>query len=66
MLKVDLEEGRELSEEESRAIKALIEQIHAFKRKNQRFRGNLAGAGKAKNNIASKPSETLHSHSTSP
>lgn len=48
ILRVDLEEGKELNADQKSAVKVLIEQIHTFKRKNQRFRGNLSGAGKAK------------------
>lgn len=41
--------------EERRPVKELIEEIHAFKRKNQRFRGNLSGACKAKPKVKIEP-----------
>lgn len=41
--------------EERRPAKELIEEIHAFKRKNQRFRGNLSGVCKAKPKVKIDP-----------
>lgn len=58
---MDLDESRDIGLEEGRAVRTLIEQIHAFKRKNQRFRGNLAGAGKPKP-IMSKSQDTPNSN----
>jgi hypothetical protein len=39
---LDLEEGTRLEESSKEAIRRLVEDIHTFKRVNQRFRGGHA------------------------
>jgi hypothetical protein len=45
---LNLEEGREISETEKEVVRKLVEDIHQFKRVNQRFRGGHSRARRQK------------------